>query len=466
MGEAAYSIGYDVGKLSFTATRDLSTEKDTMIKKLLIAAVFLIASPTVVFSQDFFLSFDPDSLLATDTQDSGSSSAYLFSDGLFGFDALDLDFFASDSSVIRFSGGEVFNPTFDTVGGTRFFDPQITVDTTTNTGNLFLVNLLENGVNPALGQMFDPGFNADVGPNGGFLLARLDFDIGGSGTSDIELALGDQGGLRLPNQVLNPSLGNASLTNSGLGPSVVFPPLPPVEPPVTPPVDPPITPPVDPPVTPPVDPPVPPPVDPPVTPPLNPPENPTSAELFVSFDSDSQLIGESGTAFIYSDGAFGFDALDLNFTTSDSSVLLLTGGVSFNDQVSTIGGTAFDSSVVTVDADGTSGNLFAVNVTENGINPAISELFNPHFESEVGPDGAVLLAAITYDLVGPGTAGIELSLGSQGIFQLPGSVLNPSLGSSSLTVERFANIPEPSSAVVILLGAAGMIIQRRRSLSL
>ncbi len=406
-----------------------------MIKMLLIAAVFLVVSPTVVFSQDFFLSFDPDSLLTADTQDSGASSAYLFSDGLFGFDALDLDFFASDSSVIRFTGGEAFNPIFDTVGGTRFNSAQITVDSTTNTGNLFQVNLLENGVNPALGQMFDPGFNAGVGSNGGFLLARLDFEIGGSGTSDIELALGDQGAFRLPNQVLNPSFGNASLTNSGLGPSVVFPPLQPVDPPVEPPVEPPVIPPV----------------------------NPTSPELFVSFDSGAQQVGESGTAFIYSDGSFGFDALDLNFTTSDSSVLLLTGGVSYNDQFSTIGGTAFDSSVLTVDADGTNGNLFAVNVTENGINPAVSELFNPHFESEVGPDGAVLLAEITYDLVGSGTAGIELSLGNQGILQLPDSVLNPSLGSSSLTVKSPAVIPEPSSVVVLLLGSAGMISRRRRS---
>ena len=157
--------------------------RDAMIKikNLLIAAALVIASPALVFSQDIFLSFDSDSFLNTDTQDSGTGSAFLFSDGQFAFDALDLNFLTSDSSVLRFTGGEAFNPTFDIIGGTRFTSSEITVDPTTNTGNLFSVNIVDNGVNPALGPLFDPGFNADVGPNGAVLLARLDFDIGGSG---------------------------------------------------------------------------------------------------------------------------------------------------------------------------------------------------------------------------------------------------------------------------------------------
>ena len=62
------------------------------IKNLLIAAALVIASPALVFSQDIFLSFDSDSFLNTDTQDSGTGSAFLFSDGQFAFDALDLNF--------------------------------------------------------------------------------------------------------------------------------------------------------------------------------------------------------------------------------------------------------------------------------------------------------------------------------------------------------------------------------------
>ena len=144
-----------------------------MIKNFLIAAALVIAGHAQVFSQDLFVSFDSASLQNADTQDSGAGSAYIFSDGDFGFDALDLDFLASDSSVIRFTGGEAFNPVFDSIGGTRFNAAEISVDPTTNTGNLFAVNVVENGVNPAIGSLFDPGFNANVGPNGAFLLARL-----------------------------------------------------------------------------------------------------------------------------------------------------------------------------------------------------------------------------------------------------------------------------------------------------
>ena len=445
------------------------------IKNLLIAAALVIASPALVFSQDIFLSFDSDSFLNTDTQDSGTGSAFLFSDGQFAFDALDLNFLTSDSSVLRFTGGEAFNPTFDIVGGSRFTSSEISFDPTTNTGNLFSVNILDNGVNPALGPLFDPGFNADVGPNGAVLLARLDFDIGGSGTTDIELSLGTNGAFQLPDVVLDPSLGNVSLTNSGLGPDVVFPPLPtPVDPPVNPPVDPPVNPPVDPPVNPPVDPPVDPPVyldPPPINPQPDPGENPVSSNLFVSFDTDFQANDTSGTASIYSDGLFGFDALDLDITSSDPGVLLLTGGQALNPTFDVIGGERFDSSVFTVDADGSTGNLFSVNVAQNGVNPALGPLFDPGFDAEVGPNGAFLLAEVTFDIVGEGFADIELSLGDQGVIQFPDIVLDPSFGSASLGT--FAGggggtpdpiIPEPSSAVLLLLGSAGMFAKRRKSL--
>jgi hypothetical protein len=183
-----------------------------------------------------------------------------------------------------------------------------------------------------------------------------------------------------------------------------------------------------------------------------PPTVPSSADLFVAFSNDSQQVGDFGTAFIFSDGLFSFDALDLNFTSSDSSVLLLTDGETSNPTFETVGGRKFDSSVITIDPSGSSGNLFSVSVTENGVNPALGQLFDPGFDIDVGPNGAVLLAEIAYELVGEGMASIELSLGTQGILQFPDSVLSPSLGSTSLTVGSTSVIPEPSSAALLGTG--------------
>ena len=200
-----------------------------------------------------------------------------------------------------------------------------------------------------------------------------------------------------------------------------------------------------------------------------------SQDIFWSFDQTSATstgtgaAGTSGTAFIFSDGMFGFDALDLNFTSSDSSVLLLTGGTGTNPEFLSVGGTRFDSSVVTINS-GSDGNLFAVNVAQNGVNTALGPLFDPGFDANVGPNGGVLLAEITYDVVGAGDATLDFSLGTQGALQLPLNVLNPTFGSGTFTGTGGGGggpidptIPEPSSAVLLILGSVGLFTRRNRA---
>ena len=172
-----------------------------MFKRALIASAILIASTPYASAQDIFWSFSPTEVVSTSTVDfvqAGVGSVYIFSDGLFSFDALDLDFTLSDPSVIRFTGGESFNPTFNVIGGTRFDFSELTIDSTAASGKLFSLNVIQNGVNAALGPMFDPDFEAGIGLNGAFLLARVDYEIvGRNSTVDLDFTLGFQGALEL-----------------------------------------------------------------------------------------------------------------------------------------------------------------------------------------------------------------------------------------------------------------------------
>ena len=195
-----------------------------MFKKVLIAAAIVIANPAFVSAQDIFWSFSPTAaqsstfLLNPIFPNSEPSSAYIFSDGPFSFDALDLNFSTSNSDV-TFTGGQAFNPTFDVIGGRRFDASELTIDATGSSGNFFSVTVLQNGVDSALSPMFDPGFEAGVGPNGAVLLARVDFEFDPRGGSAVfDFTLGDLGAIQLPDIALNPSFGSASLTFGPLTP--------------------------------------------------------------------------------------------------------------------------------------------------------------------------------------------------------------------------------------------------------
>lgn len=191
-----------------------------------------------------------------------------------------------------------------------------------------------------------------------------------------------------------------------------------------------------------------------------------SQDVFWSFQSDSAtnstegLVGTSGTAYIFSDRPYSFEDIDLYFTSSDSAVLLLTGGTTFNEPFNILPDSAFNSSVVTIDGGGASGRFYAVRNSQNGINPAVTAQFNPHYEAGVGPNGAVLLASVDYDIVGEGDATLDFTEDSVAFYNSPSIVLNPSLGSAALTG---VSVPEPSSAVLLVLGVAGTVSRRRRS---
>ena len=175
----------------------------------------------------------------------------------------------------------------------------------------------------------------------------------------------------------------------------------------------------------------------------------------------ADLSQGSGSINIYSTLGFDFDIGDLDFFSSNTNVVQFTGGVGFNP--ASVIGNRFDSSVVTVDPGGASSNLFAVAVLGLGINSSFAN-FDPLFDSTVGTgfagaNGSFLLARVDYDIVGVGTTEFSFGLGDLGFPRdLPQQIpLYPTFGDATLTV-----VPEPSSAIVLMLCSVGLAVRRRR----
>ena len=351
---------------------------------------------------------------------------------------------------------------------------------TATDGRLFGVSVETPGVDPANAST-DPDFRSGAD---GTLLAQVDFDVVGGGTTDFDFILGGLGVFNDGIEQVAVGFESASLTV--LGEPVDLPPVqPPVDPPTPPPVDPPTPPPVD-----PVDPPTPPPVGqptPPVDLPVDPPVEPApqgDPDFFFSFDQNSRVLNASGgpgdatgSVFIFADEDVDFNQLDLDFTNNDSSVISFTGGVVFNDGALLSGaadsapGGSFTSFAL-LDPEGlasgvtsTDGRLFATSFLSPGQVPG-SEASN--FIPEA--DG-FLLARIDFDIIGEGIVDLDFINGDLGIVNDGVGAVESTFGSATFSfgsLESAAEpappaIPEPSSAILLILGAAGMAARRRRS---
>ena len=201
----------------------------------------------------------------------------------------------------------------------------------------------------------------------------------------------------------------------------------------------------------------------------------------VSPNGTVDLSDGTGTAFVYSTSGFDFNGFDLDYTNSDTSVIEVTSGTVFNPVVvaglrrfNMVAGQPVDIIVgelnldpVSGTPDGSGGNLFGVQVSGAvGINGANFSGDDPLFDPNVGANGAFLLAQVDFNIVGEGTADLTFSLGDNGIIDFgvisdpnDDQALVPVFGSGFLTV---TNVPEPSSAGLLVLGLAGIFARRRR----
>ena len=197
----------------------------------------------------------------------------------------------------------------------------------------------------------------------------------------------------------------------------------------------------------------------------------SAQDFFFSFDEFSRAptttVGSNtatGSVFIFRDENLDVTQLDLDFTNDNSSVVSFTGGVVFNDGAANSGlaasapGGAEFTSFDLLDPNGpggitpTDGRLFATSFL-----PIPSPLPNPDLRP--GANG-VLLARVDFDVVGSGTANFSFIPGDLGVVVEGIGFFDPDFATGSITVEA---VPEPSSAALLILGAAAMVARRRRS---
>jgi len=205
----------------------------------------------------------------------------------------------------------------------------------------------------------------------------------------------------------------------------------------------------------------------------------------VQTTTDALEVGETGSVFIFSGEEFAFDAIDLNFTSSNPDAIVFTGGQGFGGVVddtvedteatspfTTNGDARFNSNttdLLEVENLSSQGRFVAVNLTQNGVDPLGASVdigggnrifFDPDFVPGVGS----LLAEVEFTSVGGGVSELSFIPPAAGeIITLPNNdvATGATFGSVSVSVDAAA-VPEPSSIALLALGFAGFAARRRR----
>ena len=206
-----------------------------MITRTLVALALLVFCSTSVSAQDLevFLSFTQgsDANTGTASVSDGSGTAFLYlsnNSGLeslepSGLDNFDLEFTNSDDAVIQFTAATLLNPSLP-FGGIRLnpgsvaelcSDDSMICSDDSRTGRIAGVAFFEEGIRSVFADVaFDATFDDTIGANGAFLIAEIDYDIVGTGTTVLSLNEGEEGFLSFasPEDFLDVNLRGGSLT--------------------------------------------------------------------------------------------------------------------------------------------------------------------------------------------------------------------------------------------------------------
>ena len=208
----------------------------------------------------------------------------------------------------------------------------------------------------------------------------------------------------------------------------------------------------------------------------------SAQDFFFSFDEfsrQSTLTQSSpaaggpatGQLFIFSDASLDFNNIDLDFTVDNPGVASFTRGVPADSDFSFtsirvgelfVGVPLFANAPVPITP--TDGQLDGIAIVGIGNIDFFNDGQNPFDRSDAefraGANG-FLLATIDYSVAGPGQANFDFILGEFGIVDDFFGPLAPDFAGSTGTL-TVVGVPEPSSAILLMLSAAGMVARRRR----
>jgi len=193
----------------------------------------------------------------------------------------------------------------------------------------------------------------------------------------------------------------------------------------------------------------------------------SAQDFFFSFDENSRVstldidpdTSSTGSVFIFADGNLAANQIDVDFSNSDDSVIAFTSATAFDTDNSFSSLTASDTSNTTAEPTATDGRIAGLSFLTDGIGPAFQ---SSDAEFRSGANG-FLLAQVNFNVVGEGVSELSFILGDFGVVNGAAGLVPVGFGTGRITVAVPTAVPEPSSAVLLILGVAGVAARRRRS---
>ena len=198
----------------------------------------------------------------------------------------------------------------------------------------------------------------------------------------------------------------------------------------------------------------------------------SAQDIFFSFDENSRVDSlevaqgtATGTVFLFGDENLSFNNADVNITATGDATIDA-------NSLAGDGAAAGFSSFAFDNFTSTGTRFFAVSIEIPPFVLAPGQVAGTETSNFRAGANGFLLGAVDFDLtssIGGESASFDLAAGNLGV----GSPAGPApvtFGGPTLTVEApiptpepTPVVPEPSSTILLILGAAGMVARRKRS---